>query len=171
MAPEQAMAQDIGPWTDLYSVGCMAFEMFTGNVPFHDSDAPMAILLRHIDEPIAAVNSIRPEVDQRIPDWIALLLVKDPAQRTRGDGPAAPTEPSIATPAVAPPAPEPALAPPPGEAAAPEPVTRRPTCAHPRSARWRMGAPRRRRQESATWACRSFTRERAGCSTRCEAAR
>ena len=30
MAPEQAMAQDIGPWTDLYSVGCMAFELFTG---------------------------------------------------------------------------------------------------------------------------------------------
>ena len=52
MAPEQAMAQDIGPWTDLYSVGCMAFELFTGNVPFHDSDAPMAILLRHVNEPI-----------------------------------------------------------------------------------------------------------------------
>ena len=60
MAPEQAMAQDIGPWTDLYSVGCMAFEMFTGNVPFHDSEAPMAILLRHVNEPIAAVKSIRP---------------------------------------------------------------------------------------------------------------
>ena len=55
MAPEQAMAQDIGPWTDLYSVGCMAFEMFTGKVPFHDSDAPMAILLRHVNEPIAPV--------------------------------------------------------------------------------------------------------------------
>ena len=60
MAPEQAMAQDIGPWTDLYSVGCMAFELFTGNVPFHDSDAPMAILLRHVNEPIAPVKSIRP---------------------------------------------------------------------------------------------------------------
>ena len=57
MAPEQAMAQDIGAWTDLYSVGCMAFEMFTGNVPFHDSDAPMAILLRHVNEPIAPVKS------------------------------------------------------------------------------------------------------------------
>ena len=34
MAPEQAMAQDIGPWTDLYSVGCMAFELFTGMCPF-----------------------------------------------------------------------------------------------------------------------------------------
>src|SRR4051794_7492828 len=83
MAPEQAMAQDIGPWTDLYSVGCMAFEMFTGNVPFHDSDAPMAILLRHVNEPIAPVKSIVPEVDPRVSDWIEKLLVKDPEQRTR----------------------------------------------------------------------------------------
>jgi serine/threonine protein kinase len=83
MAPEQAMAQDIGPWTDLYSVGCMAFEMFTGNVPFHDSDAPMAILLRHVNEPIAPVKSIRPEVDPRISDWIERLLVKEPTARTQ----------------------------------------------------------------------------------------
>ena len=60
MAPEQAMAQDIGPWTDLYSVGCMAFELFTGKVPFHDSDAPMAILLRHVNEPIAPGEVDRP---------------------------------------------------------------------------------------------------------------
>jgi len=83
MAPEQAMAQDIGPWTDLYSVGCMAFEMFTGKVPFHDSDAPMAILLRHVNEPIPPVKSIDPNVDERISDWIEHLLVKDPNQRTR----------------------------------------------------------------------------------------
>src|SRR5437763_3930322 len=83
MAPEQAMAQEIGPWTDLYSVGCMAFELFTGNVPFHDSDAPMAILLRHVNEPIAAVKSIVPDVDQRVSDWIEALLVKEPSQRTQ----------------------------------------------------------------------------------------
>src|SRR4051794_33293472 len=61
----------------------MAFELFTGNVPFHDSDAPMAILLRHVNEPIAPVKSIRPEVDQRISDWIERLLVKEPTQRTQ----------------------------------------------------------------------------------------
>src|SRR4051812_5388093 len=61
----------------------MAFEMFTGNVPFHDSDAPMAILLRHVNEPIAPVKSIVPEVDPRVSDWIEQLLVKDPEQRTR----------------------------------------------------------------------------------------
>src|SRR3954454_20367675 len=83
MAPEQAMAQDIGPWTDLYSVGCMAFELFTGNVPFHDSDAPMAILLRHVNEPIAPVKSIDPNVDENISDWIEHMLVKDPTQRTQ----------------------------------------------------------------------------------------
>jgi serine/threonine protein kinase len=83
MAPEQAMAQDIGPWTDLYSVGCMAFELFTGRVPFHDSDAPMAILLRHVNEPIPPVKSIEPSVDQGISDWIERLLVKDPKLRAQ----------------------------------------------------------------------------------------
>ena len=83
MAPEQAMAQDIGPWTDLYSVGCMAFEMFTGKVPFHDSDAPMAILLRHVNEPIPAVKSVDDSIDQGVSDWIERLLVKDPKERTQ----------------------------------------------------------------------------------------
>ena len=95
MAPEQAMAQDIGPPTDLYSVGCMAFEMFTGRVPFHDTEAPMAILLRHVNEQIPAVKSIDPSIDQDISDWIERMLVKDPTQahaerqrrlgRVRGD--------------------------------------------------------------------------------------
>jgi hypothetical protein len=83
MAPEQAMAQDIGPWTDLYSVGCMAFEMFTGKVPFHDSDAPMAILLRHVNEPIPPVKSIDDSIDAGISDWVEQLLVKDPKARTQ----------------------------------------------------------------------------------------
>src|SRR3954471_18145003 len=83
MAPEQAMAQDIGPWTDLYSVGCMAFELYVGRVPFHDSEAPMAILLRHVNEPIPPTKSVNPEIDQAVSDWIEELLVKDPTRRTR----------------------------------------------------------------------------------------
>ncbi|MEA2317366.1 MAG: eukaryotic-like serine/threonine-protein kinase, partial [Solirubrobacteraceae bacterium] len=83
MAPEQAMAQDIGPSTDLYSVGCMAFEMFTGRVPFHDTEAPMAILLRHVNEQIPSVKSIDPKIDQEISDWIDRMLVKDPTKRTQ----------------------------------------------------------------------------------------
>ncbi len=83
MAPEQAMAQDIGPPTDLYSVGCMAFEMYTGRVPFHDTEAPMAILLRHVNEQIPAVKSVDPSIDQDVSDWIERMLVKDPTKRTQ----------------------------------------------------------------------------------------
>ena len=83
MAPEQAMAQEIGPWTDLYSVGCMTFEFFAGRVPFDDSEVPMAILLRHVNEQIPPLKQIEPSVDQRISDWVEALLVKDPERRTR----------------------------------------------------------------------------------------
>src|SRR5919202_801319 len=74
MAPEQAMAQEVGPWTDLYSVGCMAYEMFTGKVPFHDSEAPMAILLRHVNEPIRPAKEVS-DTDPEISDWIEALVV------------------------------------------------------------------------------------------------
>ena len=87
MAPEQAMAQEIGPWTDLYSVGCMAFELFTGRVPFHDSDAPMAILLRHVNEPIPPVKSIDPSVDERISDWVERAAREGPRSSARSRRP------------------------------------------------------------------------------------
>ena len=83
MAPEQAMGQDVGPWTDLYSVGVMAFEMFVGEVPFHDTEEPMAILMRQVKDPIPSARSLNPDLDPAISDWIERLLVKDPEQRVR----------------------------------------------------------------------------------------
>ena len=64
-------------------IGCMAFEMFTGKVPFHDSDAPMAILLRHVNEPIPPVKSVDDSIDAGLSDWVERLLVKDPKARTQ----------------------------------------------------------------------------------------
>jgi serine/threonine protein kinase len=86
MAPEQAMGRDIGPWTDLYSVGVMAFEFFVGRVPFSDTEEPMAILMRQVSDPIPPASSVNAEVDPEISAWIERLLVKDPEQRTRSAG-------------------------------------------------------------------------------------
>ena len=70
MAPEQAMAQEVGAWTDLYSVGCMAYELFTGRLPFADTEAPTAILLRHINDVPPPPNVIRADLDAGVSDWI-----------------------------------------------------------------------------------------------------
>jgi hypothetical protein len=83
MAPEQAMGQEVGPWSDLYSVGIIAFEMLVGEVPFRDTEEPMAVLMRQVKEPIPAVSSLRPDVDRAISDWVDRMLVKDPAERTQ----------------------------------------------------------------------------------------
>ena len=83
MAPEQAMAKDIGPWTDIYSTGVMAYEMLVGQVPFADTETPMAILLRHVNEPIPSPRSVNPDLDPAIADWLEKLLAKAPEDRIR----------------------------------------------------------------------------------------
>jgi protein kinase-like protein len=83
MAPEQAMGQDVGPWTDLYSVGVIAFEMFVGHVPFYDTDEPMAVLMRQVSDPIPPPRTLNPEMDPAISEWIERLLIKDPKKRTQ----------------------------------------------------------------------------------------
>jgi serine/threonine protein kinase len=84
MAPEQAMGRDVGPWTDLYSVGVIAYEMLVGRVPFHDVDTPMAILMSHVNEPIPAPRSVRPDLDPELAAWIERVLAKKPEDRIQG---------------------------------------------------------------------------------------
>ena len=81
MAPEQAMGGEVGPWTDLYAVGVIAFELLAGRSPFDASGGPMAILLRHVNEQPLELATVNPSADPRLSDWIARLLVKDPDRR------------------------------------------------------------------------------------------
>jgi serine/threonine protein kinase len=84
MAPEQAMrrGEDIGPWTDLYSVGIIAYELLTGHTPFHDTEGAVAIMMRHVNDPVPSAARVAPEIDSALSDWIDRLLVKTIDQRT-----------------------------------------------------------------------------------------
>jgi Protein kinase domain len=81
MPPEQALGQELGPWSDLYSVGIIAFECFIGLPPFGDTEEPMAVLMRQVNEPIPPVNELDPGIDSRLAEWIDWLVAKEPAAR------------------------------------------------------------------------------------------
>jgi len=84
MAPEQAMGQGVGPGTDLYSVGVIAYEMLTGAVPFDQAEVPMAIMLRHLNDEIPPLRSVKPDLDPQLAGWVERLLAKEPVDRPKG---------------------------------------------------------------------------------------
>lgn len=81
MAPEQALGVELTPATDLYSLGIVAWEMFTGTVPFESTGTPVAVLYRQVHEPVPPVRDVDPEIDERLARWLDRMLAKRPADR------------------------------------------------------------------------------------------
>ena len=80
MSPEQAMGEGVGPWTDLYATGVIAYELLSGSVPFGNRE-PMAILLAHCQETPVPLAERAPDVPAPIAGWVDALLAKKPADR------------------------------------------------------------------------------------------
>ncbi len=79
MAPEQALCLEVGPQTDLYAVGVIAFELLTGQRPF-TGRSPMEIVAHHLRTPPPAPSlfvELPPEADA----LVLQLLAKEPRQR------------------------------------------------------------------------------------------
>jgi hypothetical protein len=80
MSPEQAMAKDIGPQSDLYSIGCMTYEMLTGRLPFREA-SQVALLMRHVNDPVPDVREVDPLIPETAALWVARATAKDPDDR------------------------------------------------------------------------------------------
>ncbi|MEV7726798.1 serine/threonine-protein kinase [Streptomyces sp. NPDC087917] len=80
MAPEQAMGGAVGPYTDLYALGVLLYELLSGNVPFAGSTA-LGVLHRHLYEPPLPVRGRRPEIPAELEALLLRLLAKDPQDR------------------------------------------------------------------------------------------
>jgi hypothetical protein len=82
MAPEQAGGgAPPDPRTDLYSVGVMAYELLAGRLPFRSDDLPLAVLYRHVHEPVPPLRAIASEVPADLAELVEQLLAKHPAER------------------------------------------------------------------------------------------
>ncbi|NIM52945.1 MAG: protein kinase [Gemmatimonadales bacterium] len=81
MSPEQAMGQlDVDARSDIYSLGCVAYEMLAGDPPFTGTN-PQAILARKTLEPPPALRTARDTVPEAVEQPILRALAKVPADR------------------------------------------------------------------------------------------
>jgi serine/threonine protein kinase len=80
MAPEQLTNLPVGPTTDVYGLGILAYQLVTGTLPFDSSS--LAALLRQItiDEP-ASPHALRPDLPVPAADAILRAMDKDPKRR------------------------------------------------------------------------------------------
>ncbi len=80
LSPEQALGRGVDERSDLYSVGCMLFELLTGRLPF-DGDSPLAVAYQHVQEEPPVPSTINRSLPPAVDALIARALRKNPAER------------------------------------------------------------------------------------------
>jgi serine/threonine protein kinase len=80
IAPEQIRGEGIGPFTDVYSLGCMAVHLLTGQVPF-PVDTEEGKLWAHFSERPPAPSARVPELGKRFDALVARAMAKRPQDR------------------------------------------------------------------------------------------
>jgi serine/threonine protein kinase len=84
MSPEQANGFPLDARSDIYSLGIVLFEMITGKEPYQ-AETPMALLLKHINEPIPPLRTYRGD----IPDSVEAVIRKATAKKAEERYPSA----------------------------------------------------------------------------------
>ncbi len=80
MSPEQAKGQKIDLRSDLYSLGIVLYELFTGHTPFR-GDTPIAVILMHVGEPPPLTGPAAAGIPPSMVPVLARLLAKTPEER------------------------------------------------------------------------------------------
>ena len=80
VSPEQAQGKELGPTSDLYSLGVVMYEAATGRLPFEGDDA-VSVALKQVNEQPVPPRAINPNIDPTLEAIIMCLLRKDPSQR------------------------------------------------------------------------------------------
>lgn len=79
VAPEQARGEHVDPRTDLYSTGCMLYELLTGSLPFEGDAAK--VLQDHLNSRVPAPSTLAPEVGEILDRVVTKSTAPLPADR------------------------------------------------------------------------------------------
>ncbi|MGI9301555.1 MAG: protein kinase domain-containing protein [Gammaproteobacteria bacterium] len=80
MSPEQADGKQLGPQSDLYSLGAVMYHLLTGRPPFKASSLN-SLMYQLLNTDPTPVRDLRPEVPRALSDIVAKALAKEPADR------------------------------------------------------------------------------------------
>ena len=80
MAPEQGLGEPGDERSDLYSLGVILFQFLTGHLPY-DAETPLAVVLKHVNEPVPSVRDFAPHVPEELDRIVRKALAKDPDNR------------------------------------------------------------------------------------------
>ena len=80
MSPEQAAGDEVDGRSDLFSLGCVLFEILTGDLPFTGATM-QAVIARRFHHTPPAVTTLRPDVSPAVSQALQRLLARDPGER------------------------------------------------------------------------------------------
>lgn len=79
-SPEQVKGGVVGPQSDLYSLGCVLYELLTGTIPFQ-GDTSISIAMQHLQGNLVSIRELRPDIPPAVAKIVEQAMAKEITER------------------------------------------------------------------------------------------